>query len=279
MSQSDIRMHEVLRLDCRFYAFGKNDRFGCWFPLEWASTVAKAGPVVPEDDVLEGSLPIKNGNETIEILSDVDEEVEEVEDWISEKSDWAFGDISSNTMVEDFKSLANVECTDSSMSNLEDSEDLQLSTMQWLDPEIVSHVSVGTVCLNRQLVVERIEWLSELPTYWPVARQKTAYIVDDKGELLSADALIKNKDQDLWTGGTGEGDSKPSFNIFTGEPIPCRCSRLICAGFHACTHINPELLHIEHFELDPGSLEEIMQAQIQSHVLVGNPFQALQHTG
>lgn len=70
----------------------------------------------------------------------------------------------------------------------------------------------------------------------------------------------------MWTGGTGEGDSKPSFNIFTGEPIPCRCSRLICAGFHACTHINPELLHIEHFELDPGSLEEIMQAQIQSHV-------------
>lgn len=89
--------------------------------------------------------------------------------------------------------FSDVECTDSSMSNLEDSEDLQLSTMQWLDPEIVSHVSVGTVCLNRQLVVERIEWLSELPTYWPVARQKTAYIVDDKGELLSADALIKNK--------------------------------------------------------------------------------------
>ena len=114
-------------------------------------------------------------------------------------------------MVADFESVASdldvfssdVERTDSSMSDLEDSEDLQLSTTQWLDAEIVSHVSVGTIRLNRQLVVERIERLSELPTYWPVARQKTAYIVDlhdskfdivdDKGELLSADALIKNK--------------------------------------------------------------------------------------
>lgn len=89
--------------------------------------------------------------------------------------------------------FSDVERTDSSMSDLEDSEDLQLSTTQWLDLEIVSHVSVGTVCLNRQLVIERIERLSELPTYWPVARQKTAYIIHDKGELLSADALIKNK--------------------------------------------------------------------------------------
>lgn len=73
----------------------------------------------------------------------------------------------------------------------------------------------------------------------------------------------------------GEGDSKPSFDIFTGEPIPCHRSHLICTGFHACTHINPELLHIEHFELDPGSLEEIMQAQIQSHVSEADSMEKL----
>ncbi|KAG6818252.1 hypothetical protein H0H93_006537 [Arthromyces matolae] len=149
------------------------------------------------------------------------------------------------------------------------------SSTVWLDPDVQSEISLRRRKLNRQLEVEQVEYVLGLPSYWPIPRVKTAYIVDlvdskydhlVKGQLLSADALIKNKDQDSWTGGTGAGarDSKPKFDIFTGEAIPCRRSHLQCAGYHACAQIDPKLLGFERYELDPLSLEAVVAAQIKS---------------
>ncbi|KAG6822148.1 hypothetical protein H0H92_015062, partial [Tricholoma furcatifolium] len=117
-------------------------------------------------------------------------------------------------------------------------------------------------------------------------RVKTAYIVDlrdpkfdyvVKGQLLSADALIKNKDQDSWTGGSGGGakDSKPMFDIFTGEPIPCRRSHLQCSGFHACSEIDPKLLEFERYELDSSTLEAVIAAQVKSRMEEANTAEKL----
>lgn len=57
--------------------------------------------------------------------------------------------------------------------------------------------------INHQLTIDRVKFLTDIPTYWPVPQQKMVYVVDlrdpkfgiirDTGELLSADALIKNK--------------------------------------------------------------------------------------
>ena len=71
-----------------------------------------------------------------------------------------------------------------------------------------------------------------------------------------------NKDQDSWRGGTGDGDSKPLFDIFTGEPIPCRRSHLDCAGFYACEQVDSKFLNAQRYELDPRSLASIIEAQI-----------------
>ncbi|KAJ7456349.1 hypothetical protein B0H11DRAFT_2321631 [Mycena galericulata] len=69
---------------------------------------------------------------------------------------------------------------------------------------------------DRRSNVERIEILTEIPTFWPVPLKPTAYIVDLSHskwnkllEEFTVDALIKNKDNDSWTGNSGMGDSKP----------------------------------------------------------------------
>jgi hypothetical protein len=242
---------------------------------------------------------VENGTETIEILSDTEDEPMGDDDGLD--LDWDMH-ASSDTLIADPESISSdddlSDGEDAVSSDFESSEEpeLDVSTTQWLDPEIKSQVSNQPRRLNRQLLVERVEYLSEIPTYWPVPHQKTAYILDlrdpkfdvvhDKGELLSVDALIKNKvcpntavspssvyisllfsqDQDSWTGGTGGGDSKPSFDIFTGESIPCRRSRLECAGFHACSHVNPKLLNVKRYELDPKSLDEVVQAQVETRI-------------
>jgi len=154
--------------------------------------------------------------------------------------------------------------------------------------------------------VDAVEYISDLPSYWPVPRNtKRAYVVDlsdpkynvyDKnGRLMTVDALIKNavsrgayflyspcgfnslyyliQEQDSWTGCTGNGprDSRPKipssvFRLKDGKEILCRRSRLTCAGFSACEYINPALVDQERFELDPESLEDVLKIQIDSRL-------------
>lgn len=56
------------------------------------------------------------------------------------------------------------------------------------------------------------------------------------------------------------------FGLQDGKPIHCRRSRLECAGFSACEHINPELINIERYELDPESLEAVLKVQIDTRL-------------
>ncbi len=77
------------------------------------------------------------------------------------------------------------------------------STTVWLDSDIKSDVCAEPTKITRELSVLRVEYLSALPSYWPVPREATAFVVDlhdprydlyDKnGQRLSPDALIKNK--------------------------------------------------------------------------------------
>jgi hypothetical protein len=149
---------------------------------------------------------VENGTETIEILSDTEDKLMGDDDGLD--LDWDMH-ASSDTLIADPESISSdddlSDGEDAVSSDFESSEEpeLDVSTTQWLDPEIKSQVSNQPRRLNRQLLVERVEYLSEIPTYWPVPHQKTAYILDlrdpkfdvvhDKGELLSVDALIKNK--------------------------------------------------------------------------------------
>ena len=59
-------------------------------------------------------------------------------------------------------------------------------------------------------------------------------------------------------------------NVFTGEPVECRRSRLKCAGVHACEELDKGSYHTERFELDPNSLRDFVDAQINSRLEEGD---------
>ena len=66
-------------------------------------------------------------------------------------------------------------------------------------------------------------------------------------------------------------DSRPKvpssvFGLNDGEEIICRRSRLTCAGYSACEYINPALVNQKRFELDPGSLEDVLRIQIDARL-------------
>ncbi|KAG6822985.1 hypothetical protein H0H92_011827, partial [Tricholoma furcatifolium] len=205
------------------------------------------------------------------------EEIEQ--DWET-SSHTVVGSAWSSDVEEDREDEVIEDVSDSSDIDMSSEPDLERSSTVWLDSDVESQVTRRPQRLNHQLMVDELETVTGLPLYWPVPRVKTAYLLDlssdehnikdDNGNLLSVDALIKNKDQDSWTGGSGAADSKVSFSIFTGSPIKCRRSRLECAGFSACINVDPKLLETERWELDPSSLEDLVKLQVQDRIQEGN---------
>jgi len=160
--------------------------------------------------------------------------------------------------------------------------------MDWQDDDMTSRIVCEKTKLTRQLEVERIEYLTEIPSIWPVPRVATAYVLDlrdakfhvsEKGKILTADALIKNKDQDSWAGTTGSADNEPTVHIVFGtEPVQCRRSRLSCRGCYACAELAPKLLNAERFELDPQPRDAILAALVESRGQEGTSTDSLVET-
>jgi hypothetical protein len=83
------------------------------------------------------------------------------------------------------------------------SASVSLSTTYWGDANIISTAIDSPATINRQTRVERVEYLDQIPSFFPVPRRKTAYIldlrddefdfVDKDGNPIRADALILNK--------------------------------------------------------------------------------------
>ena len=145
----------------------------------------------------------ENGQEVFELL-DSDDEMELAED----------KGMSSDTMVGDFDRDLKMDSDDDS-DNSDDREksvftssdsgrdcDDSEASSNWLDDNISSTVKEGPIKITRQCTVDAVEYISELPSYWPVPRNPRAYVVDlsdpkfdiyDKsGRLMTVDALIKN---------------------------------------------------------------------------------------
>jgi hypothetical protein len=91
------------------------------------------------------------------------------------------------------------ETSDDSISDCGDSGE---ASSNWLNDNITSTVKQGPIKITRQCTVDAVEYISDLPSYWPVPQSKRAYVVDlsdpkfnvyDKnGRLMTVDALIKN---------------------------------------------------------------------------------------
>jgi hypothetical protein len=90
-------------------------------------------------------------------------------------------------------------------------------------------------------------------------------------------SLNAQQDQDSWAGGTGSGDQCPqvfSLKLLLSEPesvpVKCRRSCLHCKGCYACSLLDPKLLEVERFELDPKSRDAIIEAETESRLDEGS---------
>jgi len=76
---------------------------------------------------------------------------------------------------------------------------------------------------------------------------------------------LTQQDQDSWKGGSGSSDSKPLVSIFGEDKIVCQHRHQKCAGVHVCKNVDTNLLK-DRRELNPKSLEDVIKAQVESHV-------------
>ncbi|KAJ7857082.1 hypothetical protein B0H14DRAFT_2578495 [Mycena olivaceomarginata] len=94
---------------------------------------------------------------------------------------------------------------------------------------IISRTIDGPATINRQGKVEHVEYLNQIPSFFPVPRKKkTAYILDLRDEQfdyfdadgvpLRADCLILNKESFETS---GSGDQTTTCTLFNGEPVEC----------------------------------------------------------
>ncbi|KAJ6503975.1 hypothetical protein C8R45DRAFT_575169 [Mycena sanguinolenta] len=151
---------------------------------------------------------------------------------------------------------------------------LQESDLKWLDRNLSSRVSIGELQVTAELIVQRVEYLTDLPSLYPIPETPTAFVVDlqdpkfnifKKGALCTPDALIKNKDNDLWEGNTGTGDSRVWVTFEPGaNPILCRRSHLKCKGAFACERVDSRLLDTARRDLDSTSRDAVFAAQRQT---------------
>ena len=174
--------------------------------------VVKSEPVLVNVDPPNStyrSTVTEDGREVLELFSSDDEmeiDIPEVEFDKGMSSDTAVGDDFDLEMDseddEDPNLVLHDETMSDSASDLDSDSELKASSTTWLDKDISSMVKRGPFQVTRQCTVDVIEYLSALPTYWPVPRDNRAYLIDlsdpkydikDKnGKLLPVDALIKN---------------------------------------------------------------------------------------
>ncbi|KAF7371564.1 hypothetical protein MVEN_00011700 [Mycena venus] len=81
---------------------------------------------------------------------------------------------------------------------------------------MVREVTAFSFTSDARTSVEQIEYLSELPTLWPVPRVRTAFvldlsdpkfnILDENGSFIPVDVLVSGQDNDSWKGSSGAAD-------------------------------------------------------------------------
>ena len=148
----------------------------------------------------------EDGKEILIILdSEEEEEIEEdnvlvaihgdVDDGMS--SDTAVGDI--GRFDSEYDSDDGAKVVNSSESDADAMSDIEFQLPQtvWLDNGLVSRMSNTPCKVTRQRPVEQIEYLNDIPSYWPIPEVYVAYVLDlNDPNLISR---TKTANSYLWT--------------------------------------------------------------------------------
>ncbi|KAJ3821622.1 hypothetical protein F5880DRAFT_800238 [Lentinula raphanica] len=183
--------------------------------------------------------------------------------------DWDIKSISEQDLSDE--DTSDIEIISVHEDEIEDSEGKWMaSDTVWLDEGITSEVLNQRTRINRNVTVDRVERiLGGFPSYYPVPRVSTAYLLDASDEEYDGKQihkLIADKEQESWLGSSGLKDSKPGISLFTGSKVKCIRKRQTCLGVYACDKLDPSYLNVQRHELDPNALKELIQAEIQSRI-------------
>jgi hypothetical protein len=133
--------------------------------------------------------------------------------------------------------------------------------------------AIAGIQVTRQLTVDEVITLTELPEYWTVSRpdHRVAYILDltndprewslrDKdGNLKSIASIIKSQDQDAWGGGTA-GSAKGGTIVKILGNRECQRSKQYCQGVYHCSEIDVGLL-CQRYEPNEEDRRRVVEAQ------------------
>ncbi|KAJ6607632.1 hypothetical protein B0H10DRAFT_2305409 [Mycena sp. CBHHK59/15] len=159
----------------------------------------------------------------------------------------------------------------------------------WLDQDVSCDVYIPPepFPVTKGFKVVRIERVHGIPSQFPVPLVPTAYIVDfssvrdsyknEDGEMNNLDKILKDKDCHSWDGTPGERTSSRApmvhgqlfASIGNCTFVQCRWSRQNCQGIHYCESIDPSLINVERFELDPHARDAVNNAQIMQRLNQG----------
>ncbi|KAG7088649.1 hypothetical protein E1B28_012621 [Marasmius oreades] len=164
-----------------------------------------------------------------------------------------------------------------------DSFDHEEETVDWEPSETVwpreikSEVhplvsSAWPLRITREVSIQRLERLSEIPLLWPVPETPAAFILDvpDPKYLLykkehshwhTPDFLIKHYDNDSWKSQSGR-DKTVAVTFEPGtESIVCFHARLDCKGAWRCTYLSEDLIDVGRRDVQPVHEEQIAGLQ------------------
>ncbi|KAJ6549308.1 hypothetical protein DFH09DRAFT_1502776 [Mycena vulgaris] len=210
------------------------------------------------------------GREIVEILSDSDSDPESANNGTGVDFDPDF-EVADALLRSSRSSSVHAPAGIASDSEPDDDPRRQESDTVWHDPGLISELLVGEFRLIKKLTVKQIGYLSGgFPSIWPIPRVPTAFILSsdstaidpDTGLMYTMDHLIKNHDNDSWKSSSGKSNSFPMVVFEPGKPaMECRRARMTCKGGHACERVNPKLMHVERYDLDPASRDAVFAAQ------------------
>lgn len=181
----------------------------------------------------------------------------------------------------------------------------------WLDAGVSSDVYIpeDPFPVTSNCKVVRIERVHGVPSQFPVPRIATAYILDfravrdsyeDKdGTVMPLDAILRDQvissashtklatdrvlfqDCQSWDRTPGERQKGRAplvhqqlfASLKVSEQVRCRRARLACNGVFACDSIDPSLLSVERYELDPHARDLVNNAQIMQRLHQGSVIQ------
>ncbi|KAJ7899190.1 hypothetical protein B0H14DRAFT_3424023 [Mycena olivaceomarginata] len=169
----------------------------------------------------------------------------------------------------------------------------QLTDTIWLDKNVSSDVYIPPepfpVTKNQKVV--RLERVHGIPSQFPVPRVPTAYIINFSsvcdayknadGEVMKLETILKDKDCHAWDGTPGERQTNraPKVNgqLFAAlghfGHVQCRRARQLCQGVMFCPFIDPVLIDVERYELDPHARDTVNNAQIVQRLNQGSIIQ------